>query len=96
MSRASGASELLSARRYPSMLTSPDAAWACSVASAAARSGPRSDWQMDQARAVARELVMTGRPVSRRVLRTAGVKGSNEALNGLARTINAEGGPGDG
>jgi len=53
--------------------------------------------QMDQARAVARELATTGRPVSRRVLRTAGVRGSNEALNGLARTINAElGGMGDG
>jgi hypothetical protein len=63
-----------------------------------ARPGPRSaQSQMDQARAVAQELAMTGRTVSRRVLRTAGVRGSNEALNGLARMINAElGGTGDG
>jgi hypothetical protein len=63
-----------------------------------ARPGPRpAQSQMDQARTVARELAMTGRAVSRRVLRTAGFRGSNEALNGLARMINAElGGAGDG
>jgi hypothetical protein len=53
--------------------------------------------QTDQARAVARELAAAGRTVSRRVLRRAGVRGSNETLNALARTINAElGGTGDG
>ena len=46
--------------------------------------------QTDQARAVARELAPAGRAVSRRVLRRAGVRGSNETLNALARTINAE------
>jgi hypothetical protein len=46
--------------------------------------------QTDQARTVARELAPTGRTVSRRVLRRAGVRGSNETLNALARTINAE------
>jgi hypothetical protein len=38
---------------------------------------------------VARELTEAGRPVSRRALRDGGVKGSNEALNALARMINA-------
>ncbi len=53
--------------------------------------------QIDQARTVARELAPAGRAVSRRVLRRAGVRGSNETLNALARTINAElGGTGDG
>src|SRR6266568_5200258 len=46
--------------------------------------------QMDQARIVARRLAATGQPVTRRALRSAGVKGSNEALNALARTLNAE------
>jgi hypothetical protein len=46
--------------------------------------------QTDQARTVARELAATGRTVSRRVLRRAGVRGSNETLNALARTLNAE------
>ena len=46
--------------------------------------------RMDQARLVARRLAAAGKPVSRRALRDAGVKGSNEALNALARRINAE------
>src|SRR5690242_3217025 len=40
---------------------------------------------VDQARVVARRLVADGKPVSRRALRCGGVKGSNEALNALAR-----------
>jgi hypothetical protein len=44
----------------------------------------------DQALHLARELANAGRPVSRRALRSSGVKGSNEALNALARTVNAE------
>jgi hypothetical protein len=44
----------------------------------------------DQARAVARELAASGRPVSRRTLRDAGIKGSNEALNALALMLKAE------
>jgi len=48
--------------------------------------GPR----MDQARVIARRLDATGKPVSRRALRSGGVRGSNEALNALARAINAE------
>jgi hypothetical protein len=31
-----------------------------------------------------------GKPVSRRALRADGVRGSNEALNALARKLNAE------
>ena len=53
--------------------------------------------QTDQARTAARELAATGRTVSRRVLRRASLRGSNETLNALARTINAElGGTGEG
>jgi hypothetical protein len=43
-----------------------------------------------QARAAASRLAATGRPVSRRALRSEGIRGSNQALNALARTINAE------
>jgi hypothetical protein len=46
--------------------------------------------QLEEARIVARELVGAGKPISRRALRSGGVKGSNEALNALASTINAE------
>jgi hypothetical protein len=46
--------------------------------------------QVDQARMVARRLAAAGKPVSRRALRCGGVKGSNEALNALARMINSE------
>jgi hypothetical protein len=46
--------------------------------------------EMDQARLIARRLVTAGKPVSRRALRNGGLKGSNEALNALARTINTE------
>ncbi len=43
-----------------------------------------------QARVAASRLAAAGRPVSRRALRSEGIKGSNQALNALARTINAE------
>src|SRR5581483_6562910 len=43
-----------------------------------------------QARVVADRLAAAGRPVSRRALRSEGIRGSNHALNALARTINAE------
>jgi hypothetical protein len=46
--------------------------------------------QVDQAHMVARRLAAAGKPVSRRALRCGGVKGSNEALNALARMINSE------
>jgi hypothetical protein len=42
------------------------------------------------ARLVARDLVGRGQHVSRRALRSAGVTGSNEALNTLAQMLNAE------
>jgi hypothetical protein len=45
--------------------------------------------QVDQARMVARRLAAAGKPVSRRALRCGGVRGSNEALNALARMINS-------
>jgi hypothetical protein len=43
-----------------------------------------------QARVAAGRLTAAGKPVSRRALRSEGIKGSNQALNALARTINAE------
>ena len=46
--------------------------------------------QVEQARLVARRLAAAGKPVSRRALRGAGITGSNQALNALARRINAE------
>ena len=45
---------------------------------------------MDQALLVALRLAETGRPLSRRALRSGGVSGSNEALNALARAVNAQ------
>jgi hypothetical protein len=54
-------------------------------------SGPRPvQPQLERARIVARRLAAAGKPVSRRALRSGGVKGSNEALNALAHIINAE------
>jgi len=56
-----------------------------------AGSGPRpAGPQIYQARMIARRLAATGKPVSRRALRSGGVKGSNEALSALAHIINAE------
>ena len=46
--------------------------------------------QVDQVRLIASRLAAAGKPVSRRALRSAGVRGSNETLNALARRINAE------
>ena len=43
-----------------------------------------------QAHLAARRLAAAGKPVSRRALRSEGVRGSNQALNALARAINAE------
>jgi hypothetical protein len=44
----------------------------------------------EQARLLAGRLAAAGKPVSRRVLRSGGIRGSNEALNRLARELNAE------
>jgi hypothetical protein len=46
--------------------------------------------EISQARLIASRLTAAGKPVSRRALRSEGIKGSNQALNALARTINAE------
>lgn len=45
---------------------------------------------MEQARIVARGLAAAGKLVSRRALRSNGIKGSNEALNALALMVNSE------
>jgi len=49
-------------------------------------------WRQQDALAlrIARELAAAGKPVSRRALRSHGVKGSNEGLNALARKLNAQ------
>jgi len=39
---------------------------------------------------LAARLIAAGQPVSRRALRAGGVRGSNEALNALAQTVNDE------
>ena len=52
--------------------------------------GRNAERQIDQARLIARKLAAAGKPVSRRALRSASVRGSNESLNALARKINAE------
>ena len=49
-----------------------------------------SQQKVDQARLIARRLAAAGKPVSRRALRSGGLKGSNEALNALARKLKAE------
>ena len=46
--------------------------------------------EISQARLIASRLSAAGRPVSRRALRSEGIKGSNQALNALAARINAE------
>ncbi len=46
--------------------------------------------QVEHARLVGRRLAAADRPVTRRALRRNGVRGSNEALNALARRISAE------
>jgi hypothetical protein len=78
----------------------PMAPLAGSGPSAGTRTAPQQDHDaravtaipsgIGQARMAASRLAAAGRPVSRRALRSAGIRGSNQALNALARTINAE------
>jgi len=55
-----------------------------------ARAATASASGISQARVAASRLTAAGKPVSRRALRSEGIRGSNHALNALARTINAE------
>jgi hypothetical protein len=55
-----------------------------------ARAAASSPASISQARVAASRLAAAGRPVSRRALRSEGIRGSNQALNALARTINGE------
>ena len=68
-------------------------------ASPADRAGARADGPLPPGtaatgtgpdRLLAARLVAAGQPVSRRALRTSGVRGSNAALNALARMVNDE------
>jgi hypothetical protein len=58
------------------------------------RPGPRTkapgQTETGQARLIASRLAAAGKPVSRRALRSRGIRGSNAALNAVAREINAE------
>ncbi len=51
------------------------------------RSVPRHE---DRARLIARQLTADGVSVSRRALRSAGARGSNELLNAVAREVHAK------
>jgi hypothetical protein len=53
-------------------------------------SPPTAPQEIDRGRLITRRLAVLGKPVSRRALRADGVRGSNEALNALARKLNAE------
>ena len=55
-----------------------------------ATAGAPSMSGIGQARLAASRLTAAGKPVSRRALRSEGIKGSNQALNALADMINAE------
>ncbi len=78
----------------------PQAPWVGSGPSAGTRTAPQQDHDartataspsgIGQARVAASRLTAAGKPVSRRALRSEGIRGSNQALNALARTINAE------
>jgi hypothetical protein len=78
----------------------PPAPWAGTGPSAGTRTAPQQDPSaraataipsgIGPARVAASRLTAAGRPVSRRALRSEGIRGSNQALNALARTINAE------
>jgi hypothetical protein len=60
------------------------------AAAGPAPASPAPGLDIDHARSIARELAGAGRHVSRRALRSRGLKGSNEALNALALTLSAE------
>ena len=65
--------------------TVPDA-----IRGTASRTQTPTAAEISQARLIASRLTAAGKPVSRRALRSEGVRGSNQALNDLARRINAE------
>ena len=69
--------------------SSPPARSRVAAPGAGTSTGPQAG-QVEQARLVARRLAAAGRPVSRRALRSGGIRGSNAALNALARTVGAE------
>jgi hypothetical protein len=60
------------------------------VAEYAAPSPRAAEPGIDHARGIARELAGAGQRVSRRTLRSRGVKGSNAGLNALALRLSAE------
>ena len=78
----------------------PQTPLAASGPSAGTRTAPQQDHDataatpslsgIGPARQAASRLTAAGKPVSRRTLRSEGITGSNQALNGLAGMINAE------
>jgi hypothetical protein len=76
---------------YPPCASRPLVQRSATARSSTGHPGPDpAHLHKEQALRVARELAHAGRPVSRRALRSGGIKGSNQALNALARMINAE------
>jgi hypothetical protein len=73
----------------PARTGSPDRSRVRASAARTARPCPEAD-QVERARLVARRLAAAGQPVSRRALRSNGIRGSNAALNALARVLSAE------
>jgi hypothetical protein len=57
---------------------------------AATRTSTLLHAEIDQPRLAASRLAASGRQVSRRALRSEGIRDSNQALNALARKINSE------
>ena len=78
----------------------PQAPLTASGPSAGTRTSPQQDHDakaatpslsgIGQARRAASRLTAAGKPVSRRTLRSEGIRGSNQALSSLAVMINAE------
>lgn len=73
-------------------LPGPGMPWKRDAAARSAATGPDAG-DITRVRLIAGKLASSGRPVTRRALRDAGVRGSNERLNMLARTLNSETAP---
>ena len=85
-----GAARDQAARQAPLAGSGPPAGTTTAQQDHSARAATAVPSGIGQARVAASRLAAAGKPVSRRALRSEGIKGSNQALNALARTINAE------
>ena len=85
-----GAAQDQAAPRAPLAGSGPPAGTTTAQQDHDARAATTVPSGIGQARVAASRLAAAGRPVSRRALRSEGIRGSNQVLNALARTINAE------